>query len=69
MTTTLSPCALCGEALYGEDVVCSHHGASVTHEWAVANRIMCDFFHRRKPPPRLCVTERDAGPSRLMQDA
>jgi hypothetical protein len=25
----------------------------------VANRIMCDFFHRGKVPPRLAVNERD----------
>jgi hypothetical protein len=28
-------------------------------DWAVANRIMCDFFHRKKVPPRLAQAERD----------
>jgi hypothetical protein len=28
-------------------------------DWAVANRIMCDFFHRKKVPPRLAPPERD----------
>jgi hypothetical protein len=28
-------------------------------DWAVANRIMCDFFHRKKLPPRLTQNERD----------
>jgi hypothetical protein len=28
-------------------------------DWAIANRIMCDFFHRGKVPPRLPQGERD----------
>jgi hypothetical protein len=28
-------------------------------DWAAANRIMCDFFHRKKVPPRLGRSERD----------
>jgi hypothetical protein len=28
-------------------------------DWAVANKIMCDFFHRKKLPPRLTQPERD----------
>jgi hypothetical protein len=28
-------------------------------DWAVANRIMCDFFHRKKVPPRLAQNDRD----------
>jgi hypothetical protein len=28
-------------------------------DWAIANRIMCDFFHRRKVPPRLAQHDRD----------
>ncbi len=32
---------------------------SSAHDWAGANRIMCDFFHRRKVPRRLTQAERD----------
>jgi hypothetical protein len=28
-------------------------------DWATANRIMCDFFHRGKLPARLTQKERD----------
>jgi hypothetical protein len=28
-------------------------------DWAAANRIMCDFFHRKKVPPRLTRPERE----------
>jgi hypothetical protein len=28
-------------------------------DWAEANRIMCDFFHRGKLPARLAQKERD----------
>jgi len=28
-------------------------------DWAVANRIMCDFFHRKLVPPRLAHHDRD----------
>ena len=39
--------------------MCPHHHCVYGDDWAVANRIMCDFFHRKKVPPRLVQTERD----------
>ena len=39
--------------------MCPHHHCVYGDDWAVANRIMCDFFHRKKLPPRLSQHERD----------
>jgi hypothetical protein len=39
--------------------LCPHHHGHGDHEWAVGNRIMCDFFHRRRVPRRLPKAERD----------
>lgn len=37
---------------------CSHHASDQADQWALSNRIMCDFFHRGIVPPRLPVAER-----------
>jgi hypothetical protein len=58
-TTGMSLCASCGLQLSGEAGLCPHHHCVYGDDWAVANRIMCDFFHRQKVPPRLGQTERD----------
>jgi hypothetical protein len=55
----MSMCALCGFEMIGAEGLCPHHLASVEESWAVANRIMCDFVHRGKTPPRLPEPERD----------
>lgn len=55
----MSLCASCGLQLSGEAGLCPHHHCVYGDDWAVANRIMCDFFHRKKVPPRLPQTERD----------
>jgi hypothetical protein len=39
--------------------LCPHHHFVYGDDWAVANRIMCDFFHRKKVPPRLAQSDRD----------
>jgi hypothetical protein len=39
--------------------LCPHHHCVYGDDWAAANRIMCDFFHRGKLPARLAQTERD----------
>ena len=55
----MSLCASCGLQLSGDAGLCPHHHCVYGDDWAVANRIMCDFFHRKKVPPRLAQTERD----------
>ena len=61
MTATrpaISLCALCGQELTMGASLCAHHQRAPVDSWAVENRIMCDFFHRGIPPPRLSEAER-----------
>lgn len=53
----MSVCPSCGNSVYGEAEVCTWHHAD-TDDWAKANRIMCDFFHRQKKPKRLPIGDR-----------
>jgi hypothetical protein len=39
-------CIQCGYPTSGADDMCAHHVASYADDWAVSNRIMCDFLHR-----------------------
>jgi hypothetical protein len=55
----MSLCASCGLQLTGDAALCPHHHCVYGDDWAVANRIMCDFFHRGKVPSRLMAGERD----------
>jgi hypothetical protein len=55
----MSLCAACGLTLAGNGALCQHHHYIYGDDWAVVNRIMCDFFHRGKVPPRLIRTERE----------
>lgn len=55
----MSLCASCGLQLSGDAALCPHHHCVYGDDWAVANRIMCDFFHRKKVPPRLAQLDRD----------
>ena len=57
--SAMSLCASCGLQLSGEAALCPHHHCVYGDDWAVANRIMCDFFHRKKVPPRLAQHDRD----------
>lgn len=53
-------CAICSTRLNVLGV-CPHHEEDGP-DWAVANRIFCDFIHREKPfPPRLEVPSDDSG--------
>ena len=54
----MSFCAVCGESSPDRDGLCSYHIAP-EDDWAVANRIMCDFVHRAIVPRRLPATKRD----------
>ena len=51
-------CASCGLQLTGDTPLCIHHPSVSGDEWAVSNRIWCDFFHRAMVPQRLTVEER-----------
>lgn len=54
-------CPLCATSIrVGE--MCPHHVANAVlgyDDWSRGNRIMCDFFHRRRVPPRLKDEERE----------
>ncbi|RJQ36417.1 hypothetical protein C4552_03965 [Candidatus Parcubacteria bacterium] len=51
-------CVMCDNRLQGADI-CPHHIDCASRDWAEGNRIMCDFLHRKKLPPRLAMAERD----------
>ena len=56
----MSLCASCGLQLGGGDAgLCPHHHDVYGDGWAVANRIMCAFFHRGVVPARLACSKRD----------
>jgi len=42
----VSLCIQCGYPTSGPDDLCVHHVASCADDWAMGNRIMCDFLHR-----------------------
>lgn len=50
-------CAQCGFEMAGDVELCPHHDVR-EHGWAASNRVMCDFVHRGKTPPRLSPEER-----------
>jgi hypothetical protein len=52
-------CASCRTQLPDEEGLCRHHDSAYGDQWAASNRIMCDFLHRKKVPPRLEPAERD----------
>lgn len=49
-------CLYCGTEV--EDLIPCCAVCANDH-WAATNRVMCDFFHRAKPLPRLPATERE----------
>ena len=56
----MSLCASCGLNNPNDVGLCPHHHAiQGSDDWAVANRIMCDFLHRQRVPRRLTEAERD----------
>lgn len=55
----MSLCASCGLQLSGDTGLCPHHHCVYGDDWAKGNKIMCDFIHRKKVPPRLPKEERD----------
>lgn len=53
----MSLCASCGAQIPGDAGLCPHHECA-DNKWAVVNRIMCDFLHRKREPERLKEEER-----------
>lgn len=49
----LSLCASCGLQIRSDTALCPHHHCVFGDDWATANRMMCDFFHRGIVPSRL----------------
>jgi len=47
----MSLCACCGQPTGDHDGLCAFHTLD-TADWAVSNRIMCDFIHRGIVAPR-----------------
>ena len=48
----MSLCTSCGLEILDGSELCRHH-VTEGDNWAESNRIMCDFFHRKKLPKRL----------------
>jgi hypothetical protein len=42
----MNRCVNCGEAVDDGRSLCTYHVLAHSADWATANRIMCDFFHR-----------------------
>lgn len=55
----MSICLVCGATVPPGTAVCPGHEAMFDHAWSESNRIICDFLHRGKEPPRLPAAERD----------
>jgi hypothetical protein len=53
-----SSCSSCGTPLWSPGGLCPHHACQYGGEWARANRVWCDLFHRGIPIPRLPERER-----------
>jgi hypothetical protein len=43
----MSLCAICCVELVGDAGLCGHHLCLYDDAWAVVNRAMCDFLHRK----------------------
>jgi hypothetical protein len=65
----MSLCVSCGLEQGDQSELCRHHLASQGNTWAASNRIMCDFLHRGKVPPRLRAGARMDEVSAVMEAA
>lgn len=54
-------CYICGSTLVERYYVCPHHIEVYGDNWAMGNKVMCDFFHRGVVPKRLPMTTRELG--------
>lgn len=50
----ITRCPSCGAANPASDGLCAHHIATEV-SWATANRVFCDFLHRRIEPPPVAL--------------
>lgn len=57
----MSLCAICSFQLRGDRGLCAHHDGLYDEAWAMVNRVMCDFLHRRKEPELLPDDEAPLG--------
>ena len=57
----MSTCASCGQPFVDESGLCAHHHFHAPDGWAVSNRIMCDFIHRKRVPLRVSFERRPDG--------
>ncbi len=48
----MSLCAACALQLSDDMALCPHHHGLSGDDWATTNRLMCDFVHRGRIPPR-----------------
>jgi hypothetical protein len=55
----MSVCAFCGLDVSGDAALCMHHHDLYGDDWGAQNRIICDFIHRGRAPPRLPAGQRD----------
>lgn len=55
----MSLCSSCGVQLSEDGELCPHHHYVYADDWALNNRIMCNFFHRGVVPDRLTAKERN----------
>jgi hypothetical protein len=55
----VATCTLCRATVSSGTELCLYHLGTEANDWAATNRIMCDFFHRKKLPPRLAPEQRD----------
>lgn len=52
-------CASCGLQLSGDVALCPHHHCVYSDDWAVSNRLICNWLHRGEALPRLPERERN----------
>lgn len=52
-------CLVCGMTVPAGTAVCPGHEIVADRAWSQSNRIICDFVHRGKEPPRLSREERE----------
>ena len=56
----MSFCASCALEISSDLPLCGHHHTAYADDWAIENRMYCEFFHRGKDLPRLPKHEREA---------
>ena len=56
----MASCARCGLITPDDAEICVQHVVADEPDWATANRMMCDFVHRRIVPPAWSEREQQA---------